>query len=144
MGRPGALTLRRSPGEARVLYAEQRGALRGSSRSRQGSLPRAAAAGGKRRPAHEIAAAIQDRGRNRGRHRIMKSWSGSGFSLTFFCGSGFSLTILAALLLSFVTPPAHAHEVRPAYLEILEQPNNIYSLTWKQPSLAEARIAIDP
>src|SRR6187551_277385 len=56
------------------------------------------------------------------------------------CGSGFSLTMLLLLLSTTV----HAHEVRPAYLEIIEQPDNIYSLTWKQPSLAEARIAIDP
>ena len=35
---------------------------------------------------------------------------------------------------------AHAHEVRPAYLEIIEQQDGSYSLTWKQPSLAEARI----
>jgi hydrogenase/urease accessory protein HupE len=47
------------------------------------------------------------------------------------------------LLLGF-TAFAHAHEVRPAYLEILEQQDGVYALTWKQPSLAEARIAIDP
>lgn len=39
---------------------------------------------------------------------------------------------------------AHAHEVRPAYFEVIEQQDGVYSLTWKQPSLAEARIAIDP
>ncbi|HEY7642767.1 MAG TPA: HupE/UreJ family protein [Steroidobacteraceae bacterium] len=39
---------------------------------------------------------------------------------------------------------AHAHEVRPAYLEIIEQQDSVYALTWKQPALAEARIAIDP
>jgi hydrogenase/urease accessory protein HupE len=39
---------------------------------------------------------------------------------------------------------AQAHEVRPAYLEIVEHHDGTYSLTWKQPSLAEARIAIDP
>lgn len=59
-------------------------------------------------------------------------------------GSGFSLTILLLISLLGVTVSARAHEVRPAYLEIIEQPNGIYSLTWKQPSLAEARIAIDP
>lgn len=60
------------------------------------------------------------------------------------CRSGFSLTILVLLALSVVTTPAHAHEIRPAYFEIVEQPDGVYSLTWKQPSLAEARIAIDP
>src|SRR4051812_31420319 len=58
--------------------------------------------------------------------------------------SGFSPTILALLSLVALSLPAHAHEVRPAYLEIVEQPDGIYSLTWKQPSLAEARIALDP
>jgi hypothetical protein len=52
-------------------------------------------------------------------------------------------TFLLLLLLLGVTI-AHAHEVRPAYLEIVEQQDGIYSLTWKQPSLADARIAIDP
>jgi hydrogenase/urease accessory protein HupE len=48
------------------------------------------------------------------------------------------------LLLLLLASAAHAHEVRPAYLEIIEQPDGVYALTWKQPSLAEARIAIDP
>jgi len=60
------------------------------------------------------------------------------------CRSGFSPTIMASLFLLVLALPSYAHEVRPAYLEIIEQPDNIYSLTWKQPSLAEARIAIDP
>jgi hydrogenase/urease accessory protein HupE len=51
------------------------------------------------------------------------------------------LTLFLLLLLSGV---AHAHEVRPAYFELIEHPDGTYSLTWKQPSLAEARIAIDP
>jgi hydrogenase/urease accessory protein HupE len=48
------------------------------------------------------------------------------------------------LVLALLALPSHAHEVRPTYLEIFEQPAGIYSLTWKQPSLAEARIAIEP
>jgi hydrogenase/urease accessory protein HupE len=60
------------------------------------------------------------------------------------CRSGFSPTILLSILALALALPAHAHEVRPAYLAIVEQADNIYSLTWKQPSLAEARIAIDP
>ena len=62
--------------------------------------------------------------------------------MTRFRGSGFSLTSAVVLLLAAIS--AHAHEVRPAYLEIIEQQDGIYSLTWKQPALAEARIAIDP
>lgn len=57
--------------------------------------------------------------------------------------SGFGPTILLLLAL-LGTTCAHAHEVRPAYFEIIEQQDGIYSLTWKQPALAEARIAIDP
>ena len=53
----------------------------------------------------------------------------------------FFLVILPLLACAL---PAQAHEVRPAYLEIVEQQDGVYSLTWKQPSLAEARIAIDP
>jgi len=51
---------------------------------------------------------------------------------------------LALFLLLLLSGVAHAHEVRPAYFEIIEHPDGTYSLTWKQPSLAEARIAIDP
>jgi hydrogenase/urease accessory protein HupE len=61
-------------------------------------------------------------------------------------GSGFSLTGTVLLLLTLLAAatPANAHEIRPAYLEILEHADGTYSLTWKQPALAEARIAIDP
>jgi hydrogenase/urease accessory protein HupE len=48
------------------------------------------------------------------------------------------------LSLLLIAVGAHAHEVRPAYFEIIEQQDGVYALTWKQPSLAEARIAIDP
>lgn len=51
---------------------------------------------------------------------------------------------LIPFLLLLLSGVAHAHEVRPAYFEIIEQRDGTYSLTWKQPSLAEARIAIDP
>jgi hydrogenase/urease accessory protein HupE len=51
---------------------------------------------------------------------------------------------LMLVLLLALSGAAQAHEVRPAYFEIVEHPDGIYSLTWKQPSLAEARIAIDP
>jgi hydrogenase/urease accessory protein HupE len=52
--------------------------------------------------------------------------------------------IVLLLALFGLAVAARAHEVRPAYLEIVEQQDGIYSLTWKQPALAEARIAIDP
>ena len=51
---------------------------------------------------------------------------------------------LLLCLLLLLSGAAQAHEVRPAYFEIVEQQDGTYSLTWKQPSLPEARIAIDP
>jgi hydrogenase/urease accessory protein HupE len=39
---------------------------------------------------------------------------------------------------------ASAHEVRPAYLEIAAADDDVYAVMWKQPVLAEVRIAIDP
>jgi hydrogenase/urease accessory protein HupE len=47
-------------------------------------------------------------------------------------------------LLLLLSGVAHAHEVRPAYFEIVERQDGSYSLTWKQPPLAEARVAIEP
>jgi hydrogenase/urease accessory protein HupE len=52
--------------------------------------------------------------------------------------------LLLFLSLGLSGMSAQAHEVRPAYFEIIEHQDGTYSLTWKQPSLAEARIAIDP
>jgi hydrogenase/urease accessory protein HupE len=49
---------------------------------------------------------------------------------------------LAAICLACSS--ARAHEVRPAYLEIRESDHDVYGITWKQPTLAQARIAIDP
>ena len=46
-------------------------------------------------------------------------------------------------LLLLLSGVAHAHEVRPAYFEIVERQEGSYSLTWKQPPLAEARVAIE-
>ena len=41
------------------------------------------------------------------------------------CRSGFSPTILALLLLLGFTSSTSAHEVRPAYLEIIEQQDGV-------------------
>lgn len=40
--------------------------------------------------------------------------------------------------------PAAAHEVRPAYLEIIETAPGAYDVTWKQPVLDGRRLKIDP
>lgn len=49
---------------------------------------------------------------------------------------------LTALLL-FLAGPSLAHEVRPAYLEITEARPGLFDVTWKQPVLADRRLAID-
>jgi hydrogenase/urease accessory protein HupE len=51
---------------------------------------------------------------------------------------------LMLFLLLLLSGAVQAHEVRPAYLEVVEHQHDTYALTWKQPALAEARIAIDP
>src|SRR5499427_5769191 len=52
--------------------------------------------------------------------------------------------IVAGLLLAmpFVFSSAHAHEVRPAYLEIKESAPNQFSLLWRTPVLAGMRLPI--
>jgi hypothetical protein len=40
--------------------------------------------------------------------------------------------------------PASGHEVRPALLEVSEQPNNHYSVLWKQPSLGGMAVHLVP
>ena len=52
------------------------------------------------------------------------------------------LTGLAAWLMT--AAPAVAHEVRPAYLEVMETEPGTYDVTWKQPVLDGRRLKIDP
>ena len=52
------------------------------------------------------------------------------------------LTGLAAWLMT--AAPAAAHEVRPAYLEVIETEPGTYDVTWKQPVLDGRRLKIDP
>lgn len=52
------------------------------------------------------------------------------------------LTGLAAWLM--MAAPAAAHEVRPAYLEVIETSPGTYDVTWKQPVLDGRRLKIDP
>lgn len=39
---------------------------------------------------------------------------------------------------------AHAHEIRPSYLEIVETRSELYAVTWKQPVSARGKLAISP
>ena len=48
------------------------------------------------------------------------------------------------LLLSLGTMPVHGHEVRPAYLELLETAPQQFAITWKQPIAGDRRLPIDP
>ena len=54
-------------------------------------------------------------------------------------------TMLGLLLVPFFwLAPAHAHEIRPAYLELTEQADGIYDVLWKQPVNRGRRLALDP
>ena len=56
------------------------------------------------------------------------------------------LAACAACLAGCLIPaaPAAAHEVRPAYLEVIEVTPGTYDVTWKQPVLDGRRLKIDP
>jgi hydrogenase/urease accessory protein HupE len=50
---------------------------------------------------------------------------------------------LLAVVLACVATAVHSHEVRPAYLEIVETAAGAFDVIWKQPVLADRRLAID-
>jgi len=52
--------------------------------------------------------------------------------------------LLLAVVCGLVAAGSAAHEVRPAYLEIEETATERFAVTWKQPVLADRRLAIDP
>jgi len=52
------------------------------------------------------------------------------------------LQIFVALLL--IAVHASAHEVRPAYLEIVQEGGDDFAVTWKQPAVAEGVLAVAP
>jgi hydrogenase/urease accessory protein HupE len=54
------------------------------------------------------------------------------------------LPILVALAAFLLLPSAHAHEVRPAYLELSEERPGEFSVLWKTPMVGELRLALDP
>ncbi len=51
-------------------------------------------------------------------------------------------TLLAAALIA--SAPVAAHEVRPAYLQIVETAPERFAVLWKQPIVQDRRLAIDP
>jgi HupE/UreJ protein len=44
----------------------------------------------------------------------------------------------------FISPYAFAHELRPAYLEMREEPPGQFTVLWKTPMLGDARLALEP
>ena len=51
---------------------------------------------------------------------------------------------LSVLSLFTIFLPAEAHEIRPGYLEIIEQAPNTYGITWKAPIRLERPLAVEP
>jgi len=52
--------------------------------------------------------------------------------------------LLIALLILWLSLPAMAHEVRPAYLELREQAEGEFQVLWKTPMRGELRLALTP
>lgn len=48
------------------------------------------------------------------------------------------------VLLATCCMPAFAHEVRPAYLEVLEHANHHYDVLWKQPTVGDMAVHLEP
>ena len=51
------------------------------------------------------------------------------------------LTLFLALLFWLPTPPAHAHALQPAYLNIIQRSGNQYEVSWKVPFAGESAVA---
>ncbi len=54
------------------------------------------------------------------------------------------LALLIGLVALSLAAPAFAHEVRPAYLEIDQTGPSAYKVIWKQPTLGDVAIHLDP
>ena len=54
------------------------------------------------------------------------------------------LPIIAALAVFLSPLPGHAHEVRPAYLDLSEDRPGEFSVLWKTPMAGTMRLALDP
>ncbi len=52
--------------------------------------------------------------------------------------------ILIFLLTLFLPALAHAHETRPAYLELVEQRPGLWHITWKQPVMGDRAVRLEP
>jgi hydrogenase/urease accessory protein HupE len=54
------------------------------------------------------------------------------------------LTLLATLVVIMASLPGHAHEVRPAYLDLSEVRPGEFSVLWKTPLRGAMRLSLDP
>ena len=55
-----------------------------------------------------------------------------------------ALVVLTGLLIWGLADMAHAHEVRPAYLQITEDQQGRLDVLWKQPSMGQLGVRLDP
>ncbi len=46
--------------------------------------------------------------------------------------------------LAIISLPTFAHEVRPAFLEVTERPNHRYDILWKQPTMGNLGVHLEP
>jgi HupE / UreJ protein len=55
-----------------------------------------------------------------------------------------STSVIITALALLLSVPGHAHEVRPAYLDVSEDRPGEFSVLWKTPMAGEMRLALDP
>lgn len=54
------------------------------------------------------------------------------------------VSVIFIVMVLLLPLPGHAHEVRPAYLELSEDRPGEFSVLWKTPMVGEMRLALDP
>lgn len=54
------------------------------------------------------------------------------------------VSVLFTVIALVLTVPCHAHEVRPAYLDLSEDRSGEFSVLWKTPMVGEMRLALNP
>lgn len=68
---------------------------------------------------------------------------GNALGRTVKISQAFS-ALCVLLFVLFCSVPAHAHELRPAYLELHETKPNEFSVLWKTPMLGDMRLSLAP
>ena len=62
----------------------------------------------------------------------------------FACGKLPGRVLAYALLAIFASAPLHAHEIRPALLDIKEREPGFFDVQWKVPALGDMSLPIKP